>query len=320
MKVKTSLIFFASVLAISGCGDTPAEEPNKLVSISITHSPNIVDYVVGEHLDPTGLVITATGTKETALIAYQGNEEEFTFEPSLETALTKEETSVTVTYKTKTVSFTITITEQGEEDEYETYTINFATYDLGSSGVLQSGDSTFNSKIISLVNTEASILESVEVEKPKSNGVKIQKKDFAENYGSAQGLIVGGQDIDGKITFTFSKKLSYVTIKAQQYFNIQYSYDNVNNTKYLDPNYDGQEYMETEDGDWWFEGYFKLNVNDTLWKGPGEGIQYDEDWNILINIPEIAEKDFEINSTTLTLEGFKSERARIYEMVFTFEK
>ena len=204
--------------------------------------------------------------------------------------------------------------------EYVEYKVDFSSYDLGTSGVLQSGDATFNSKIMGLVNTEETILANIEVENPTANTVKIQKKDFAENYGSAQGLIIGGSSQGGELTLNFIKKLSYVTIKAQQYYNPQYDYS-AGNPPFLNPNYDGQEYHEIDDGqDYYFLGYFKLSVNATEWIGPGEGIEYDEDWNMLIKTPEIAERKFEIDHNSLTIEGFESERARIYEMIFGFEK
>ena len=318
MKVKTSLIFFASVLAISGCGDTPAEEPNKLISISITHSPNKVDYVVGEYLDPTGLVITATGTKETALIAYQGNEAEFTFEPSLESPLTKEDTSVTVTYKTKTASISITVTEQSEEDEYETCTIDFSKIDLGGVKQIFGTQDSFKNKILAAANEGLEEGYLTDVSTTDDNSVKIEESEFPSTYEDVQGLIIGTGKYDGEMYFTFSKKLHSVKIKAQQYYNIFTGY--YEGQPYDSAYYDGQEYIEVSDDDGYYAGYFLLEVNEQSYKGPGETYVYDEDWNLVVTIPEIVEHEFEIDSSSLTITGFESQRARIYEMTFTFEK
>lgn len=205
-----------------------------------------------------------------------------------------------------------------EEPKYDEYSVNFATIDLGESGILQSSDNTFKSKIMGYINGTDDFLSDVEVEDPNSNEVRIQKKVFYGDYGSAQGLIIGSQNAGGKITFTFAKELNYVTIKAQQYYNPQMDYSA--GTPFLNPNYDGQEYVEIEeDPGYYFEGYFNLKVNETLWRGTGEGIEYDEDWNILVKTPEINERKFEVNSTTLIIEGFASEKARILEMTFGFE-
>ena len=206
-----------------------------------------------------------------------------------------------------------------QKEEFIEYTVNFQSMDLGTSGILQSSDSTFNDKLTSYINGEYNFLTSLEVENPEDNSVKIQKKVFCDDYGSAQGLIIGGQNLDGKLTFSFEKELSYVTIKAQQYYNPQYDYTTT--PPFVNPNYDGQEYIEIEeDPGYYFEGYFKLEVNDTEWKGTGVGIEYDEDWNILIKTPEINEHKFEIDSKNLTIEGFASERARILEMKLGFIK
>lgn len=204
------------------------------------------------------------------------------------------------------------------ETGYSEYTVNFATIDLGTSGILQSSDSTFKEKVMGFINGTNDFLSDLEVEEPSSNTVKIQKKVFYGDYGNAQGLIIGSQNSDGKITLSFKEKLSYVTIKAQQYYNPQMDY--ATTPPFINPNYDGQEYIEIEeDPGYYFEGYFKLTINDTLWRGTGEGIEYDEDWNILVKTPEINERKFDIDSSSLSIEGYAGEKARILEMTFGFE-
>ncbi len=318
MKFKSSLFICATLLALSGCGKTDNPEPeNILNSIEIDCSLAKVNYKEGDLLDPSNLLIKCNYTKGEISIRYEECPAEFSFLPSLETELKTSDTSVKVTYKGKSNNYSITVSEV--ETEYDEYSVNFATIDLGTSGILQSSDSTFKNKIMGYINQGKDFLSDVEVEDPSSNGVKIQKKEFYGDYGSAQGLIIGGQQIDGKITFTFAKELSYVIIKAQQYYNPQLDY--ATGTPYVNPNYDGQEYIEIEeDPGYYFEGYFKLGVNDTSWRGTGEGIEYDEDWNILIKTPEINERKFDINSSSLVIEGYASERARILEMTFGFEK
>lgn len=206
-----------------------------------------------------------------------------------------------------------------KKEEFIEYTVNFQSMDLGTSGILQSSDATFNDKLKSYINGENDFLTNIEVENPETNSVKIQKKVFCDDYGSAQGLIIGGQSLDGKLTLNFAKELSYVNIKAQQYYNPQYDYTTT--PPFVNPNYDGQKYIEIEeDPGYYFEGYFKLDINNTEWKGTGIGIEYDEDWNILIKTPDINERKFEIGSESLTIEGFQSERARILEMKLGFVK
>lgn len=210
-------------------------------------------------------------------------------------------------------------TPPNPEDQYVEYTVNFQTMDLGSTMILQSSDSTFKDKVMSYINSNETFLNDLAVENPSGNTVKIQKKIFYGDYGSAQGLIIGTQNSDGKLTLSFEKELSYVNIKAQQYYNPQLDY--ATNPPFVNPNYDGQEYIEIEeDPGYYFEGYFNLNINNTLWRGNGEGIQYDDEWNIIINTPEVNERKFEIKDKELVIEGYASERARILEITFGFEK
>ena len=82
-----------------------------LVSIAVKTAPTKVSYEAGEYFDPTGLVITATyDDSSTKDITYAGNAGDFSFSPSLSTALTTANTSVTITYKGQTVNQVITVT------------------------------------------------------------------------------------------------------------------------------------------------------------------------------------------------------------------
>ena len=197
------------------------------------------------------------------------------------------------------------------------YSVNFQTFDLDGQTLFQSSDPTFDSTILSYIQTQTDLVTSFDAD--DGNRVRIKVDTFYGDYGSVQGLIIGSQENDSFIDLGFSKELAYVKIKAQQYYNIQMYHDNYNNLEYLDPNYDGQEYIEDDSElGFHYEGHFSFIVNEEIWIGPGEGIEYEEDWSIKINIPEIVEKKFDINSNTLRIEGFKSERARIYEMTFGF--
>ncbi|MCQ2315455.1 MAG: Ig-like domain-containing protein [Bacteroidales bacterium] len=72
-----------------------------LQSIAVKTAPT-TSYKAGDFFNPEGLVITATySDASTGDIAYEGNEDKFTFVPSLETALTTGITSVTITYADK---------------------------------------------------------------------------------------------------------------------------------------------------------------------------------------------------------------------------
>lgn len=81
-----------------------------LSSISVSTAPTKTSYTAGEYFDPTGLVITRTYSDSTSdTYTYIGHTSEFTFSPSISTALTTSNTSVTITYGGKSCSQAITV-------------------------------------------------------------------------------------------------------------------------------------------------------------------------------------------------------------------
>lgn len=90
-------------------GSTPT-----LSSISVKTAPTKTTYTEGENFDPTGLVITRTySDASTSDWTYAGHTSEFTFSPSLSTALTTSDVSVSITYGGKSTSQAITVTSGG---------------------------------------------------------------------------------------------------------------------------------------------------------------------------------------------------------------
>lgn len=85
-----------------------------LSSIAVKTPPTKVSYTEGENFDPTGLVITRTySDASTSDWSYAEHTSDFTFTPSLTTALTTGNTSVTITYGDKSTTQAITVTSGG---------------------------------------------------------------------------------------------------------------------------------------------------------------------------------------------------------------
>ncbi|MDY5651968.1 MAG: bacterial Ig-like domain-containing protein [Paludibacteraceae bacterium] len=85
-----------------------------LSSIAVKTPPTKVSYTEGENFDPTGLVITRTYSDASTLDwSYAEHTSDFTFTPSLATALTTGNTSVTITYGGKSTTQAITVTSAG---------------------------------------------------------------------------------------------------------------------------------------------------------------------------------------------------------------
>lgn len=73
-----------------------------VASIAITTAPTKVSYILGETFDPTGMVVTATYNDETEEVV-----EDYTYSPT--TALTADDTTITVSFEGKTTTQAITV-------------------------------------------------------------------------------------------------------------------------------------------------------------------------------------------------------------------
>ena len=116
----------------SGTPDVPGEK--LLTGISVKTAPTTTEYTEGDYFDPTGLVITASyNDLTTEDVTYSGNEADFSFSPSLSTALATSDDSVTISYGGESCSQNITVEESGdsffsgtfENTSYSDYKINF---------------------------------------------------------------------------------------------------------------------------------------------------------------------------------------------------
>lgn len=85
-----------------------------LSSIAIKTAPTKTSYTEGEYFDPTGLVITRTYSDDSySDWTYADHTSDFTFSPSLLTALTTSDATVSITYGGKSTSQAITVTSGG---------------------------------------------------------------------------------------------------------------------------------------------------------------------------------------------------------------
>lgn len=108
-SVKNKRFIIWGATYSSGGGGTPT-----LSSIAVKTAPTKTSYTEGENFDPTGLVITRTySDASTSDWTYAGHTSDFSFTPSLSTALTTGNTSVTITYDGKSTTQAITVTAGG---------------------------------------------------------------------------------------------------------------------------------------------------------------------------------------------------------------
>lgn len=200
--------------------------------------------------------------------------------------------------------------------EYDEYTINFSQYDLGDNELIQSKDATFIPNITSFVDscTEEGFVE--EMLCSGNNYVRLLKSDFPAKYTQVQALVIGSQNNDGIVQFTFSKEVHSVTIKAQQYYNIVGGYEG---DPHDYPYYDGPEYnYETGEYD---SAKVKLTINyDNDWYINSKTYRYDNDGYAIVDIPSIQTKTFKIDNNVLKIDGYASLRVYIHELTIKVAK
>ena len=197
------------------------------------------------------------------------------------------------------------------------YNVDFSTLDLGNDNqIFLNGNDNWN-KVINHMNSCLGENLVNAVYTTIDNTTKIEKSDFLPGYENVQGLIVGTKERDGEFYCSFTKVIHKITIKAQQYYNIYTNYDL--GYPYDAIYYDGQEYVENPDGDDYYQGYFKYTINDQTITGPGSTYQYDESWQMIMDIPQISTNTITIDRDSFTIKGYEAIRTRIYEMEFEFE-
>ena len=147
---KTSSIVVNFTISEGG-GGTPT-----LSSIAVKTPPTKVSYTEGENFDPTGLVITRTySDASTSDWSYAEHTSDFTFTPSLSTALTTGNTSVTITYGGKDATQAITVTSGGgggsgscsydlSTSSYASATKDLVTWSSNSTATMTVGGSSTN--------------------------------------------------------------------------------------------------------------------------------------------------------------------------------
>ena len=199
--------------------------PKSVTRISVKTPPTKLNYEVNEYFDPTSLVITVTyDDSSTADISYAGHTNEFTFDPTLTTKLTKSHTSVTITYANKLTSQAITVkdavtltsinvtnpkTSFVEGDAFSfgegTVTANFSD----GSHNLVTNDATFTGYVMTTVSSQ-----TVTVHYTYKNVERTATYQISVAQGTPSSLSVSGQtttytkgqafSFDGTCTVTFA--------------------------------------------------------------------------------------------------------------------
>jgi hypothetical protein len=188
IAAASNALYIGSIVLTYTCdGATPT--PTKTVSsIAVKTQPTKTSYTVGDALDTTGLVLTATYSDESTADISTG----FTCSPtSLSTAGTQ---TITVTYGGATATFTVTVTKAAPIGTYELVTsadqlVAGNTYVIGSTN--EAGTAYFCG------NSETSTYYTTPVSETINSDLTMTPSDTIEEYS------LGGTA--GAWTFTSTK-------------------------------------------------------------------------------------------------------------------
>lgn len=121
--------------SIKGKYELSVIEPT-LASISIKTRPATIRYYEGDYFNPNGLVLKTNYSNGSSKdVAYNSNtKSDFSFSPSLSTALTLDDDLVTITYKGKETTQSIVVREEGTIDKIP---VNYTYDDYMSNNIYQ---------------------------------------------------------------------------------------------------------------------------------------------------------------------------------------
>lgn len=201
----------------------------------------------------------------------------------------------------------------GPVDPSETYKVDFSKYNLGGVEQIQSSDPTFKTKMLSYINSSCSN-QAESFECTENNRVRLVNNSFPGDFGSAQGLVLASQNYDGEITIKFAKEIKSVIVKAQQYYNLTSGYQE---DTHIYPTYDSQKWDEETSE--YVPDEPTLEINEQVMSSLiNITYSYDDYGYTIPVVPPICEQKFDINSETLSVTAFASQRVRIYELSFEF--
>lgn len=190
---------------VEGSGSTTVKT---LSSIAVTTQPTKTEYTVGDALDLTGCVVTATySNNSTANVTSS-----CTFSPAngatLATAGTQK---VSVSYETKTTSFDVTVkaaSDGGNSGDALTVTYNFNDANAYPSGFPTSGTNTAEVKTFTISGND------IIINAPNSYYIINSKNDASRGFFFGKTTAANGKPTDGTAYLGFPAKAGYKLTKV----------------------------------------------------------------------------------------------------------
>lgn len=279
-------------LLFTSCSNNPSTPAVTITGVSLLNSPTKAEYTVGECFTPSGLSVKVSKSDSSSYnVSYLGNEEDFSFSPSLTTPLTEEITTVTATYEGFNVSIPVTVSEASS-----TFTVDFTTLRNETGGVKTTGD-TNNTNFIKTLQTYYFNSSDFSLTALAGGYAQIQtdvKKIYVTETRSYDQLVyLTGRNSACDLTLTFDKTIKSVTFVCEAY------------SKYI-------SYSSSQNVD--FDTYLKVN-----------DVKQDITAHTVGDVNETQELKYDVNNSSIHIEvpnehlgDQKINRVIVYQMVLEY--
>lgn len=224
-------------LLFTSCSNNPSTPAVTITGVSLLNSPTKAKYTVGEYFAPSGLSVTVSKSDSSSYnVSYLGNEEDFSFSPSLTTPLTEEITTVTATYEGFNVSIPVTVSEE----ETKTVTMEFTvTHSVDESGIKTQGNTDKPDKLAETINHYYIDSEDISISSISGEYFQIQNGwNVTPSRNVGQMLLLGSRSYDVDATLKFSTAVKSITFVCEAYSKY------VSSEHYTNHNVDYDTYLE----------------------------------------------------------------------------
>ena len=219
-KFLLPFVFVASLLMGCSNNQTPVVPPEDdgLKSIAVSQAPTKTEYTVGDFFEPTGLKITVTNKKdEQSVVEYDSHQSDFTFSPSLTTALAVIDTKVTLTYQTLTADITITVSEADPTDLGNIdFTMDFSLNPNKEDNIPVTLDTT-NSKFKDSLNKYYIDNNEVSITDVDGGFANLNTATDLSPNRKVKFLTLGSRTQDCDMTFRFTETIKAIKVYAEPY-------------------------------------------------------------------------------------------------------
>lgn len=223
-------------LLFTSCSNSPSTPPVTITGVSLLNSPTKAEYTVGECFAPSGLSVKVSKSDSSSYnVSYLGNEDDFSFSPSLTTPLTEEIVNVVGTYENKEFLIPVIVSVATQK-----VTMDFTvTHSIDETGIKTQGNTDKPVNLAETINHYYIDSEDISISNISGEYFQIQNGwNVTPSRNVEQMLLLGSRSYDVDATLTFSTAVKSITFVCEAYSKY------VSSEYYTNHNVDYDTYLE----------------------------------------------------------------------------